>query len=378
MNTTRLALDDDTARVLQRFGFDSIPFESLRERLRSGQGASSAEENRIAGSVEPPRPADIGHLPPSGSAKRAALEAKGLEALRRGEVGAVVLAGGMATRFGGVVKASVKVLGDRSFLDLKLCDARAAARRSGGRVPVFPMTSFATHEAIERLAAAHRDAATPLHCFHQFVSLRLTPEGDLFRTPDGKVSPYAPGHGDFPFAFRSSGALARFRRGGGRVLFLSNVDNLTATLDPAIIGAHLESGAEVTVEVADKAPGDKGGAPARVDGRAQIVESFRFPAGFDQDRIPVFNTNTLLFDAEALDRDFDLTWFAVEKEVEGRRVVQFERLVGQLTAFLRARFLRVERRGRGARFQPVKTPEDLPREARIIEDVLEARGILPG
>ena len=49
---------------------------------------------------------------------------------------------------------------------------------------------------------------------------------------------------------------------------MSNVDNLGATLDPAIIGAHLEaneaSGAKITAEVVAKEPGDKGGAPARV------------------------------------------------------------------------------------------------------------------
>ena len=35
---------------------------------------------------------------------------KGEAAMRRGEVGAVILAGGMATRFGGVVKAAVEAV----------------------------------------------------------------------------------------------------------------------------------------------------------------------------------------------------------------------------------------------------------------------------
>jgi UTP--glucose-1-phosphate uridylyltransferase len=377
MGTKRPSLDAETTRLLQTFGFDCVPFDALRARLAGGRALD--DENRLdAASVAPPRPEDIDRLPPLGSAERAALEARGLEAIARGEVGAVVLAGGMATRFGGVVKAAVEVLDGRSFLDLKHRDVEAAAARAGGRVPFFPMTSFATHAEIARLLAGRESASSPATCFAQLVSLRLTPEGELFRTADGHVSLYAPGHGDFPFALRRSGVLARFLAEGGRVLFMSNVDNLTATLDPAIVGAHLASGAAITVEVADKAPGDKGGAPARVDGKVQIVESFRFPEGFDQDRVPVFNTNTLLFDARALDRDFDLTWFAVEKEVEGRRVVQFERLVGQLTAFLESRFLRVERRGPDARFQPVKTPEDLPKEAPILEAVLKARGILGG
>ena len=32
------------------------------------------------------------------------------------------------------------------------------------------------------------------------------------------------------------------------------------------------------------------------------------------------------------DRDFDLTWFTVAKEVAGRKAVQFEHLVGELTS----------------------------------------------
>ncbi|UCH28524.1 MAG: hypothetical protein JSV06_09625, partial [Myxococcales bacterium] len=123
-------------------------------------------------------------------------------------------------------------------------------------------------------------------------------------------------------------------------------------------------------------PGDKGGAPARVDGRAQIVEAFRFPEDFDQDSIPVFNTNTFVLDAEAIDAEFPLTWFAVNKTVDGKPAVQFERLVGELTAFLDSTFLRVERHGPDARFQPIKTPDDVDKERPDIVAALEARGSL--
>ena len=76
------------------------------------------------------------------------LERIGREALQKGEVGVVVLNGGMATRFGGVVKGVVPVLGkDRSFLGLVLEDVKKAEARAGGKVPVFLMNSFATAES---------------------------------------------------------------------------------------------------------------------------------------------------------------------------------------------------------------------------------------
>ena len=158
------------------------------------------------------------------------------------------------------------------------------------------MTSFATHDRIvEQVAAEGLGGA--VECFPQLVSLRLTPVGELFTKTDGAISPYATGHGDLTFALRSSGVLARFRERGGKLLYMSNVDNLAATLDPAVIGAHLAAARKVTAEVVRKAPGDQGGAPARVDGRPQIIEAFRFPPIFDQDSIPLFNTNSFVFDA---------------------------------------------------------------------------------
>ena len=333
-------------------------------------------QNRIKGKVEPPDEGDLQALPPLGGDVRRALTDRGEEAMRRGEVGAVILAGGMATRFGGVVKAAVEVLDGQSFLELKLRDIAAVAERADATIPVYLMTSFATDDEIRRMAEPLSTARCPITTFPQFISLRVSPDGELFRDGEGKLSAHAPGHGDLTFALRRSGILKRFREAGGRVLMMSNVDNLTATLDPAVIGAHLESGAALTAEMAPKEPGDKGGAPARVDGKAQIVEAFRFPEYFDQESIPVFNTNTFVLDAEAIDADFPLTWFAVKKTVDGKPAVQFERLVGELTAFLDPAFLRVERHGPDARFQPIKTPDDMDKVRPDIVLALKARGSL--
>ncbi len=367
-------IDAATAALLQRYGFEDIPFESLKKRMLAGQLGDA--QNRLTGKVEPPDEGDLQALPPLGGDVRRALAERGEGAMRRGEVGAVILAGGMATRFGGVVKAAVEVLDGQSFLDLKLRDIAAVAERADATIPVYLMTSFATDEKIRSMAESLSTGRCPITTFPQFISLRVTPEGELFRDAKGKLSAHAPGHGDLTFALRRSGVLKSFRDAGGRVLMMSNVDNLTATLDPAVIGAHLESGAALTAEMAPKEPGDKGGAPARVNGRAQIVEAFRFPEEFDQDSIPVFNTNTFVLDAEAIDAEFPLTWFAVNKTVDGRPAIQFERLVGELTAFLDPAFLRVERHGPDARFQPIKTPDDMDRVRPDIILALKARGSL--
>lgn len=364
------AMDEASASLLQRWGLPESTRRALAEQIRAGSGP----DNAIRGVVTAPDPSDLVRVPVG--AERDAWDAEGRRAIAAGEVAAVVLAGGMATRFGGVVKAGVEAVAGRTFLDLKLSDVRSAAERVGGVVPIALMTSFATEDEVARLARAFDAPATPVTTFTQFVSLRLRPDGTLFREPDGSVSPYAPGHGDLTFALRASGVLAALRARGVRILFVSNVDNLGATLDPVIIGGHLRLGGAITAETVEKDPGDRGGTPAAVDGLLQIVESFRFPQGVDQDAIPVFNTNTLVLDAEAVDRDFDLTFFRVEKKVEGQVAIQHERLVGELTAFLPTRFLVVPRRGPEGRFQPVKDPAELVARRADIEALLSARGVL--
>ncbi len=358
-------------KSLERFGFDEQQLEQFAAR------AGETADNFVTGRIEPPTTDDISKLPPRGTPEHAELVKRGEAELRAGRVGVVVLAGGMATRFGGVVKAAVPVIGGRTFLDLKHADIRALASRLGVPITTYVMTSFATHDRIvEQVREEKLETPTAkIVCFPQFVSLRLTPSGELFRE-DGEPSPYATGHGDLTFALRASGVLGQFRRAGGTLLYMSNVDNLGATLDPAIIGAHLARRVAITAEVVRKDPGDKGGAPARVDGVPQIVEAFRFPPSFDQNSIPLFNTNSFVFDAAAIDRDFDLTFFRVEKKVDDAKVIQFERLVGQLTAFLPTHFLEVPRNGPDGRFQPVKDPDELEHRRANIEEILRARGVL--
>ncbi len=356
-------LPHDLRRELMRFGFDDTRLAVFARLSREHLS------NAVEGDITPTVPEDVTPFAPEPD-----LDDLGLGALNRGEVGVVVLAGGMATRFGGVVKAAVPVVNGRSFLDLKVADVHAVSARVGKAIPVFVMTSFATHDAIEAQVA--REHLAPIECFPQCVSLRLTASGELFREADGEFSPYATGHGDLTFALRYSGVLERFRAGGGRYLYVSNVDNLGATLEPSVLGAHIRSGASITAEVVRKVPGDKGGAPARLSGVPQIIEAFRFPAAFDQDSLPLFNTNSFVLDAAAIDRDFDLTFFKVEKKVEGETVLQFERLVGQLTAFLPSHFLEVPRSGPTGRFQPVKDPPELEARRADIAAILRARGIL--
>lgn len=365
---TTFDIDAETRRTLAPYGFDEASLRAFADRL-----TVAAQSNAVKGTLTPPAPDDVQPLPALGTKERAALREQGAAAIKRGEVASVILAGGMATRFGGVVKAVVPVLGDKSFLQIKHDDLTRLGDELGASIPAWVMSSFATHEKILEHVREKAIDRPSVEVFPQFVSLRLTPEGGLFREADGTLSPYATGHGDLTFALRRSGLLAKFRAAGGKLVVMSNVDNLGATLDPAIIGFHLAHGGAVTAEVVRKEKGDKGGAPARLNGVPQIIEGFRFPKDFDQDAIPVFNTNTFVLDAAAIDRDFELPFYKVEKSVEGKTAIQFERLVGELTAFLPTRFVEVQREGPDGRFLPAKDPDELARRLPMIEIVAKSK-----
>jgi UTP--glucose-1-phosphate uridylyltransferase len=251
------------------------------------------------------------------------------------------------------VKGIIEAVRGRSFLEVKLAQARRF-----GAVPFLIMNSFATHaRTLEFLAA--RGLADDAEVFLQSVSLRLTPEGDVLRDAAGRVSLYAPGHGDFPGALRRSGMLSRLRARGVETLVLSNIDNLGAELDPLVIGFHLARGRALTAELAATLPGDVGGAPAFVGDQLQIVEGFRFPAGFDFSTVPFMATNTFALSLDLLAREYPLSWFYVEKSVEDRTAVQMERLVNELSSFVPTSYLATPRSGPTGRFFPIKTRDDL-------------------
>jgi UTP--glucose-1-phosphate uridylyltransferase len=359
-------VDRETRDVLERFGFDPDRFETLRVRVASGE--LSPASNVASGRVEPPADDDVTRLPDPGSDGWAEARQAGVAALESGRIAQVVLAGGMATRFGGVVKGVVEALDGRSFFAWKLGETARLADALGAEIPVALMTSFATADETR----AHIDSLDlpELLWFSQFVSLRLTESGDLF-LDDGRPSLYAPGHGDLLEAIRRSGTLDALRARGVEHVAVSNVDNLGARLDPVVIGAHLLAERPMTAEVAVK-EGDMGGAPARVDGRLGLLEGPQFPPDFEQGRIRVFNTNTTTLAVDALDRRFDLQWLYVRKTVGGHTAVQLERLYHQIAWELDTTFLEVPRSGTRGRFFPIKEPADLERSRPRLHEMLSA------
>ena len=368
---TNLQQQIDSLSLPLRARLDQRGFSAARlSRWAASIAQDAATHNRLPGKVTMLDAAALGQFPTEEAAPAAACRERGEQALRAGELAVCVLAGGMATRMGGLVKALVGALDEASFLDMRLAERASLAQRYGAAPPLWLMTSEPTHAPVQQ-ALERYGAGAQVACFEQFVSLRLDQQGNLFRTPKGEASVYATGHGDLPDALIASGLLSRFVEGGGRQLWISNVDNLGACVDAELLGQHILSQAALTVELVDKLEGDRGGGPVLHDGRPIIAENFRLPSDFDGDAVPVFNTNTFIVDARALlALQLEWTYVRVNKQVGEGQAVQFERLLGELTEGLDCQFVRVPR----SRFLPIKTRADLQTKRPAIQRLARERG----
>jgi UTP--glucose-1-phosphate uridylyltransferase len=108
-----------------------------------------------------------------------------------------------------------------------------------------------------------------------------------------------PGHGDLYPSLLDSGWLDRLIHEGVKYLFVSNSDNLGATLDLGLLSYFATSGKGFLMEVTARTPSDrKGGHLAQKNGRLLLRELAQCPegdsAGFqDIQKHRFFNTNSL-------------------------------------------------------------------------------------
>ena len=87
---------------------------------------------------------------------------------------------------------------------------------------------------------------------------------------------YPPGHGDFYQSFSNSGLLDEFVKAGKKYCFVSNIDNLGATVDLNILNMVIRQNKEFVMEVTDKTRADvKGGTLIQVsNNKSKILTTF--------------------------------------------------------------------------------------------------------
>jgi UTP--glucose-1-phosphate uridylyltransferase len=291
----------------------------------------------------------------------------------------IKLNGGLGTGMGMTgPKSLLEVRDGMTFLDIIAEQMLDLRRRSGARIPLILMNSFATRDAsLERLRShPGLEGDVPLD-FVQSKEPKLRAD-DLtpVEWPEDPALEWAPpGHGDLYTSLQTSGLLETLLDGGYRYAFVSNVDNLGAVLDPRILSWFAASGAPFAGEAIDRTEADKKGGhyALRPDGSLILREIAQTPeedldAFQDITRHRFFNANNLWIDLQALarvlrERDavLGLPLIVNRKTVDpgdkdSTPVIQLETAMGAaIASFDGAVALRVPR----TRFLPVKTTNDL-------------------
>jgi UTP--glucose-1-phosphate uridylyltransferase len=301
----------------------------------------------------------------------------GQDALHRTLV--LKLNGGLGTSMGmDGPKSLLPVKNDLSFLDISVQQILHLRAATGARVPLLLMNSFATHAASLAALQAYPNFTQDISVdFVQHMEPKIWKDSlqPAIWPQDTEKEWCPPGHGDIYTALVDSGMLRRLLDAGYEYVFVSNVDNLGAVLDLAILGFFVHSQAPFLMEVAQRTAADrKGGHLARgSDGRLILRESAQCPpeeeAEFqDIQRYRYFNTNNLWLNLQSLEARLaqqhgilGLPLIRNEKPIDPAdpatpRVYQLETAMGSaISIFEGAQALCVPR----SRFAPVKKNSDL-------------------
>ena len=281
-------------------------------------------------------------------------EVAGQRMIQTGQVAFVLLAGGAGTRMGGPkLFAQIPGVGT-NMLAWKLMQ--------GGDMPVWIMTS----PDMVRVVAHHMKAwalspKTRGTIFTQFEGYRLTPDNKMSWVTPGVPDLHPLGHGDVGPALIENSVLDD--NPGVKWAYVCNVDNVMASPHAGLLGLHQRRSADVTCEVVERRPGDKGGVVAYVNDRLQIAEDWRLPPGF-ADSAKWYNTNTMIIDINVLKMPMEWRWHRVRKHVDNRIVIQHERLLQQYTEELQTLFVKVPRQ---VRYHGIKNNEDLEAAGKLLE-----------
>ncbi|MEZ6124902.1 MAG: UTP--glucose-1-phosphate uridylyltransferase [Planctomycetaceae bacterium] len=338
--------------VLQANGFDAVAHEQLREDLRSGRLGLSQNRLSATTQIEDVRPEDVlivGNHPPESVVEC------GRKALAAGEVAVMTLAAGVGSRWtqgAGVVKALnpfCRMEGRfRSFLDVHLAKTRRTIRDFGGALPHLISTGYMTDTAIRRAVEqlpnhehvyVSRGASVGLRMIPTMRDLqfaweempqqvldeqqqkvrasvrsalinwaRTTGEAADYRDNLPSQCLHPVGHWYEVPNLLLNGTLKRLldERPSVKYLMLHNIDTLGANADPACLGLHIQSGADLSFEVISRRLEDHGGGLARVDGRVRLVEGLAMPREEDEFRLSYYNSLTTWISIDRLLQIFGL------------------------------------------------------------------------
>ena len=261
---------------------DRVDFAALAALVKKDH--EPADFAGLAARAEPPPTFRLGAADNRFSATEA--RASAISAFSCGQIGAILVAGGQGTRLGFPHPKGMFPIGPVSRAPLfriffeKL---QALARRYRRPVPLYLMTSPATHEETNAYLEKQRWFGLSADDAHVFCQAQMPAveisSGRLLLDENGRLALSPDGHGGMLAALATSGGLADMARRGLRHLLYFQVDNpLAEFCDPEFLGYHVLARSEMTSQVVRKSdPLERVGNVVSVDGHLQVIEYSDLP-----------------------------------------------------------------------------------------------------
>lgn len=293
----------------------------------------------------------------------------------------IKLNGGLGTSMGlDKAKTLLPVRDNKTFLDIMIGQILHTREQTKARLPLIFMNSFRTRSDTTNYIEKHKELQVGdlpvdfLQNSNPKIYVDDLSPAEWSEAPELEWNP--PGHGDVYPALWSSGILRELLKEGFEYAFISNGDNLGATVDAKIAGWFADSGASFAMEVCRRSVNDrKGGhlAIRKTDGRIILRESaqtapeeMEFFA--DENLYTFFNTNNIWINLRRLYEVLEETDGVLELPLirnlktvdptnpESPEVIQLESAMGSaIEVFEGATAIEVPR----SRFMPVKTTNEL-------------------
>ncbi|MGE5419151.1 MAG: UTP--glucose-1-phosphate uridylyltransferase [Chloroflexota bacterium] len=339
--------------LLEELGFDSEQHEKIKKDLKSGRIGLLKNRLPVNTTIEDVNDKEIAVQ----SELKENCYRRGVEALQKGELAIVSLAGGVGSRWtkgAGVVKSLnpfAKFGGEhRNFIEVHLAKARKTEEEFSSSLQQVFTTSYLTHSAISSfLEDNHLINKNTYLSQGRVTGLRLVPtERDLRflweETPQqlldeqaqkvqqslrsalmnwtkssGEAEDYRDnlplqcihpvGHWyEIPNMFLNGTLLKLIEDNPGlRFLLVHNIDTLGANADPTLLGHFIEQDASMMAEVITRRIDDHGGGLGKINGRLRLIEGLALPNEKMEFRLSYYNSNTFWIDIDKILNVFGLS-----------------------------------------------------------------------
>lgn len=342
--------------LLAENGFDRNQHDQIRADVKSGRIGMAMNRLPRLTDIQDVRVEDLFNLKNSKSER---LRQLGENAIAGGKVAVVTFAAGVGSRWtqgAGVVKSLHPFFRfngvHRNFIDIHLAKSRKTGSAHGVEIPHVFTTSYLTHGAIE--AFLNKDQSVP--CDERVflsqgksIGLRLVPTARDLRfiweemaqqkldeqqqkmlesqrgalldwaKQMGEASDYTDnlpsqclhpvGHWyEIPNMLKNGTLLQLLEENPNLEYILAhNIDTLGASIDPELLGWHMDSDSALSFEVMSKRSDDRGGGLATIDGRVRLIEGMALPREEDEFELTFYNTNTSWISISKLLSYFGLT-----------------------------------------------------------------------